>query len=351
MKDIQKQMKKMFSKLSNDQINDILGEDSDFDYGRKLANEFIERLGTKSMPQALMNGVPLSQASLNADDFEEAVLTEIMQQTPTIQKAVYRGELDDSMDIINYLMNQPHVMPRLNDRILSNENDVYLDLSGVAFKDIEDVSALGLLSNIDMTATVLANLRYFGQMNVQKFMGNEFHFLTFWVIGDLNTNVGKSLMKNALAYMHENKGVRIAFIPNADNQHPFKRDNLNNLVWAILNTLSDENSAKLVTTLLSLDDVTKFVVPESVQGFLRATELHLKLMRAYSQRVLGFSSSANGLLINGKIIGPLKDEEIFQLEDFNLLEKFTNHLYIDKIKAALKDSFKDEDEEGMRFYL
>lgn len=106
------QLKKVTSGLSSTEIDDILGEDSDYDYGRQVASEYFERLGFKKSPQALLNGVPLQQSSLNSDDFEETLLTEIMQQTPNIQKAVYKGDLSDSDNVVDYLMNLPHVMPR-----------------------------------------------------------------------------------------------------------------------------------------------------------------------------------------------------------------------------------------------
>lgn len=109
---IRLQLAKTLSSLATDEIDDILGEDSDFDYGRQVTADFVERLGFKTTPQALMNGVPLSQSQLNADDFEETILTEIMQQTHTLQKAVFNGDLSDRQDVIDYLMSQPHIMPR-----------------------------------------------------------------------------------------------------------------------------------------------------------------------------------------------------------------------------------------------
>lgn len=93
-------------------MDDILGEDSDFDYGRKLSEEFIERLGVKETPQVLINGVLMAEKSLSRDEFEEMILTEIMQQTPTFQKAIYRGELTDSDNVLDWLMSQPNVMLR-----------------------------------------------------------------------------------------------------------------------------------------------------------------------------------------------------------------------------------------------
>lgn len=108
-------VKKIFKKttsLSEDDVDDALGDDSDFDFGRQLSDEFIERLGVKEVPQALLNGVLLSEKQLNRDDFEELILTEIMSQTPAVQKAIYRGDLSDGENLIDYLMSQPHVMLR-----------------------------------------------------------------------------------------------------------------------------------------------------------------------------------------------------------------------------------------------
>lgn len=47
--DIKKKLKDVTS-FGTD-IDDILGEDSDFDFGRKLAAEFIDRVGTQDLPQ------------------------------------------------------------------------------------------------------------------------------------------------------------------------------------------------------------------------------------------------------------------------------------------------------------
>lgn len=72
-----------------------------------------------------MNGVPLSEKSLNKEDFEEAMLTEIMGQTPTFQKAVYRGELTDADDVLNFIMNRPNVMPRYFEILACRQQSVY----------------------------------------------------------------------------------------------------------------------------------------------------------------------------------------------------------------------------------
>ncbi len=59
-----------------------------------------------------MNGVPLDASKLNGEDFEEAVMMALMKETNELQRAVYRGRLTDSDDVVDYLMKQPNIMPR-----------------------------------------------------------------------------------------------------------------------------------------------------------------------------------------------------------------------------------------------
>lgn len=208
MKTIREQLQKSKSELTAAQVDDILGEDSDYDYGRQISAEFVERLGFDKTPQALLNGVPLQQSLLNSDDFEETILTEIMHQTPILQKAVYRGDVSDHDDIVDYLMNMPHIMPRLNQRILSGDDVRFLDLSGEAHTDISNVNALAQLSVRDMTATLTHNLKYFTtKFSHEKVLGNAISFISIWVVTDLNTDNGAKLLKNALSHM-----VRYRFI-------------------------------------------------------------------------------------------------------------------------------------------
>lgn len=109
---IRKYFEKSAKELNADQIDEILGEDSDYDYGRQLATEFVDRIGFEKSPQALMNGVPLEESLLNEKKFEEAVLSEVLMATVPFQKAVFGGQLTDDVDVIDYIMTQSNVMPR-----------------------------------------------------------------------------------------------------------------------------------------------------------------------------------------------------------------------------------------------
>ncbi len=50
---------------------------------------FYEMTGLGKLPQVLVNGVPMKKDELDADSFEEAVVSGILKSTPDLQKAVY----------------------------------------------------------------------------------------------------------------------------------------------------------------------------------------------------------------------------------------------------------------------
>lgn len=107
--DVLTEFKKLYPKAP---INEIFGEDSDYDTARLLAKEYVAKSGFRKLPQVLLNGVPLQEKSLVEEDFEEAVLVELVTQTQALQKAVYKRELTDANNVIDWLMSQPNVMPR-----------------------------------------------------------------------------------------------------------------------------------------------------------------------------------------------------------------------------------------------
>lgn len=116
---IVKEFKKRYPNEKN--LEDIFGTDSDYDEGRLLTMDYYKKIGLRNLPQVLINGFPLSEAEIEGDTFEESIITKIMQLTQEIQMAVYKGELHDSMNLLDWLMNKEEIMPRLNPRILTND--------------------------------------------------------------------------------------------------------------------------------------------------------------------------------------------------------------------------------------
>jgi UDP-glucose:glycoprotein glucosyltransferase len=229
---------------------------------------------------------------------------------------------------------------RLNQRILSNDGTQSLDMhSGKAVNDIEDVKLLASMNNEDLTATLMKHVKYFDIKNsLDKFMKRKLHFLTVWIVTDLNTPKGIELLQNGLEYLKSSSGVRLTFIPNADKPEGAQgKKDINAIVWGILNTFEGKEATEKVLKYLDGGDE----IPDVVKGFLKTAELHLKMLRVYCQRVLKFNSGVNAVITNGRIFGPLDDNESFTVDDFNLLDKINQQQYISKVKEAMK-SIKDE---------
>ncbi|XP_030573163.1 UDP-glucose:glycoprotein glucosyltransferase [Drosophila novamexicana] len=342
---IVKQLTKEFSSLSSTKAKELIGEESDYDYGRQLATEFVQRLGFGAVrqPQALLNGAPMPSNIISADsDFEEAIFTEIMSQTTALQKSVYRGELTDNDEMINYLMNQPHVMPRLNQRILSQEDVKYLDINGMPAKQLGNAAALNKLSNRDMTATLMANLKYFGGKQSTERIGRaSLQFLTIWVFADLETPEGCELLTHALDYVRSSESVRLAFIPNTEGVSD--KRSLNRLAWAAMHSLEPAKATDQVLKWLRQKKQRIEDIPKQMEDILGSTELHLKMLRVYAQRVLGLAKSQRLVIGNGRLYGPLGAAESFDSADFALLARYSDLQYGDKVREVLKESATEVD--------
>ncbi|XP_048265271.1 UDP-glucose:glycoprotein glucosyltransferase isoform X3 [Bombus terrestris] len=325
---------------SSANINYILGEESEYDVGRHLANDFVKRSGFKKFPQALLNGVPLSAEQLNANSFEEAVLSTIMSQTPALQKAVYRGEITEGDDVVDYIMNQPNVMPRLNERILKPEKHTWLNLIGTIPND-KDYSKW---SPQDLSTWLMDRMRY---MYVTR-RTSVHHLYTFWVVANLNDAEGRQLLREALEYIDSNADVRISVIINPfDGTNDDNTIDINQIVLATLHSLPVDKAIRFIRDIIKEDvangkiDIEEEAVKEQLKN--QADELFVH--RQYVKTVLNLQQGVRAIVCNGRLIGPLDEGEEFTSEDFSLLERFSQSTYDDKsFKMLIKEQLLENDE-------
>lgn len=121
-----------------------------------------------------------------------------------------------------------------------------------------------------------------------------------------------------------------------------ERSNLNRLVWAAVNTLPGQMATSVVLEWLEKPEEEK-KIPTEINEILSESELHMKMLRVYVQRVLQMKAAQCGVVTNGKILGPLKDKEVFAVDDFALIERLHNFLHADKIRGALKKYVDESD--------
>ncbi|KAF5304487.1 hypothetical protein FQA39_LY09683 [Lamprigera yunnana] len=338
VEDVKRQLNKY------DDFEEILGEDSAYDFGRQLTEDFVQRTGLHTMPQALLNGILLQSSQLNVNDFEETILQEVMTQTSNFQKAIFKGKLTDKEDVLDFIMGQPNVMPRLNQRILNKDMSFYLDMSGKATSSLT-VENLTKLSHRAMSATAVENIKYF---QFPK-KGLKYHTMTYWVIGNLACSKTRSLLKDSLKHLKDNHDVRVSFLPNINGN---KDAYINSIILAVLDRLPSEKATSYVLNLLKSEsiDVKNLDIPPEIADAVKLQELNLKMLRVYAQRVLKFKENEIGIIANGRVLGPFDETEEFTLDDFALLDRFSSSQYGEKIMAALT-KLEDSDDISSNTYL
>ncbi|XP_014254817.1 UDP-glucose:glycoprotein glucosyltransferase [Cimex lectularius] len=304
--------------------DEIFGPDSDYNTGLKLSAEFVEKSGLRKMPQVLLNGVPLPEKSLTSEDFEEAVLSEIVNQTPILQKAVYKGELSDTDNVVDYLMERPNIMPRLNERILTTTKSKYLSLTKFTDQSILDL--------IDKHLFYGSSKKGQGKRSV--------HFLSNWLIVDLTTEQGRNLLANSLEQIEGNSKVRTSLIIN-QKEPGYK--NINKIALSVLMQGSEKVGSTLRQILNDHSLIESGSKTFSDYGVKEVDEPKvewvLKFHAQFVKDVLDFQPGKHGVVSNGRVLGPFEPHESFTQDDFGLLERFSSTSYIDKIyQAILKNS-------------
>ncbi|CAH2229909.1 jg24519 [Pararge aegeria aegeria] len=335
---VKKHLKKYASADAN--LDDIISEDSEYNFGNQLAEEFVSKLGTNKYPQVLINGVPLwddsaTPVTSSVELLEEALVTALARHTGRLQRAVFRGELSDSDDALDFLMKQPHIMPRLNRRVLASEPTQYLDLSGVPSSTelfTEDkVHRLIHLTGRNALATALPILQYFTKPGKPEKI-----IQTIWVAGDLNVKESRDLLKIALSFMRESGGTRVAFIPNVDGTSNVDQS-LNKVVLAALTTLESVKATKYVTQLLDDEGCHERhdcdIMPEIVPALNKYAWV-LKASRVLCARSLRLRVGDRAVVHNSRIIGPFTQGEVFSTDDFVLLERYSNQVYGEKLSEV-----------------
>ncbi|XP_029827316.3 UDP-glucose:glycoprotein glucosyltransferase 1 isoform X1 [Ixodes scapularis] len=338
-------IKQFKTKYPGEDLDLVFGEDSDYDTGRKLAWEFINKTGIGTGPQALLNGVLLKQSHLNADMFEEAVLTEIMKQTPNIQRSIYKGDLNDSQDVLDFLMEQPNIMPRLNQKILSPGAN-YLDMTGrvVVGLSLEDFAALTMP---DMVSTFASHLLYLYPKEKTRY-----YPLTAWVVGDFDTPSGRLLLSSALEHFMETNEMRVGVIFNPSEAEGRQERSVNRAVWTALESLPSDEAASFIRKLLKEKNYDDFLArkraaeellsPNSKpEAFKKALEdcdgAFLGWHSSFARLALKLGPTERAVVINGRVIGPLEDGEEFNTDDFNLMERYSMSTYGTKIKEVISE--------------
>ncbi|KAI4886186.1 hypothetical protein NFI96_032341, partial [Prochilodus magdalenae] len=158
--------------------------------------------------------------------------------TPNIQ-----GELATDHDVLDFIMNQPNVVPRINSRILTTTR-TYLDLSSTHNHFIDEYSRFVFLDTKDKNTAVANSMNY-----MTKKDDGVIRPVTFWVVGDFDHPSGRHLLYDAIRHMKTSNNVRLGLINNPVESPSSSTARIARAMWAAIQTQTANNAKNFITKL------------------------------------------------------------------------------------------------------
>ncbi|KAK9537662.1 hypothetical protein VZT92_005260 [Zoarces viviparus] len=335
-------LKRKFPKANAERI---LGIESEYDDKRKDGALFYKNSGLGALPLALFNGVPLSPDEMDPDELETIILQRIMDTTTAFQRAVFMGQLTEGSNVVDYLMEQANVVPRMNPLILSTDRK-YLDFTAKpVVDDWEDTTMFSFFDSRDKTAVMAKRMKYFTNTDEDGMSA-----VTLWIAGDFETVSGRKLLLGALKRVKASPGVRVGVIDNPSGKPSEDNTVLYRAIWASLLTQKNKAAAEFVQKLLREESIQLLQKGTKMKDLLmqgmdrdafekRFNTLEVDFIRSqqlFCRDVLKLSPGQQAVISNGRILGPFEEQEEFTVEDFQLLEKITLSGSAENIKAKVK---------------
>ncbi|XP_054652260.1 UDP-glucose:glycoprotein glucosyltransferase 1 isoform X2 [Dunckerocampus dactyliophorus] len=333
------------------EVSSVLGADSSYDNNRKEGRAYYEQTGVGPLPVVMYNGIPYQREHLDSDELETITMQKILDTTTFYQRAVYLGELATDHDVVDYIMNQPNVVPRINSRVLSTTR-TYLDLSDTNNHFVDDYPRFSTLDMREKSTAVANSINY-----MTKKDDGYIRPVTFWVVGDFDKPSGRRLLYDAIRHMKTSNNVRLGMISNPSADPSAESSRVTRAVWAAMQTQSANNAKNFITkmakdeTAAALDkgaDITEFAVGGmDVSLFKSAYESpkfdFLLSHAAYCRDVLKLQKGQRAVISNGRVIGPLEEDEVFNQDDFLLLESIILKTSGERIKSKVQQFGIEED--------
>uniref|UniRef100_A0A673GKT4 UDP-glucose ceramide glucosyltransferase-like 1 n=1 Tax=Sinocyclocheilus rhinocerous TaxID=307959 RepID=A0A673GKT4_9TELE len=299
-----------------------------------------------ALPVGLFNGIPLRSEEMDPEELETVLLQKIMETTNFFQRAVFMGQITESVDVVDFLMEQANVVPRINPLILSSERR-YLDFtSSPVADDWDDTTMFSYLESKDKTAVVSKKMKYFIRDEEEVLYG-----VTMWIVADIEQPSGRQLLQNALKHMKSSSSnCRVGVINNPSGKPTEDNSALYRAVWASLLTQSSKNMLDFTLKLLKEENVELLKQGTKIKHLLKQGMDHdafekkfntmevdfLHSQQKYCKEVLKLKAGQRAVVSNGRVLSLLDEEEEFSVEDFHLLEKITLHTSAEKIKSKIK---------------
>ena len=174
---------------------------------------------------------------------------------------------------------------------------------------------------------------------------SKLRMVTVWLAADLNTPAGRAVARAAVAHTKSSAQLRLGLLHNSDNEPGL----VARLAQAALLHLAPTPAITLLSKLLKEDTAAKlmdgrkqlqdFDIPglemtEFLQQVAALDTSQFPIHRTFLKTALGWGPGKIGLMVNGRVLGPLKEGELLTNNDFDLLERLTMSQYGEKLVQA-----------------
>uniref|UniRef100_A0A665U6T4 UDP-glucose ceramide glucosyltransferase-like 1 n=1 Tax=Echeneis naucrates TaxID=173247 RepID=A0A665U6T4_ECHNA len=348
VEDVVKVLEKRFPYV---EVSSILGADSSYDSNRKDGRAYYEQTGVGPLPVVMYNGIPYQREQLDPDELETVTMQKILETTTFYQRAVYLGELATDHDVVDFIMNQPNVVPRINPRVLSTSRK-YLDLSNTNNFFVDDYARFSTLDTKEKNTAVANSMSY-----MTKKDDGYIRPVTFWVVGDFDKPSGRQLLYDAIRHMKTSNNVRLGMISNPSTNPSAGTSRVARAIWAAMQTQSANNAKNFITKMAKEEtatalqkgvDIGEFAVGGMDVSLFKDAYDGLKFdfllsHTSYCRDVLKLKKGQRAVISNGRIIGPLEEDEVFNQDDFLLLESIILKTSGERIKSKIQVSIRASD--------
>uniref|UniRef100_A0A673B687 UDP-glucose ceramide glucosyltransferase-like 1 n=1 Tax=Sphaeramia orbicularis TaxID=375764 RepID=A0A673B687_9TELE len=299
---------------------------------------YYAQTGVGPLPVVMYNGIPYQREHLDPDELETVTMQKILETTTFYQRAVYL--VSDYHDVVDFIMNQPNVVPRINPRVLSTNNHFIDDYARFLTLDIKEKS------------TAVAN-----SMNyITKKDDGYIRPVTYWVVGDFDTPSGRQLLYDAIRHMKTSNNVRLGMINNPSNDPSAETNHVARAIWAAMQTQSANNAKNFITKMAKEETAAALEKGADIRDFAgmdvslfksayEGPKFDFLLSHAvYCRDVLKLKKGQRAVISNGRVSHSHSlTEEVFNQDDFLLLESIILKTSGERIKSKVQQFGIEED--------
>ncbi|KAM9319983.1 UDP-glucose:glycoprotein glucosyltransferase 2 [Gastrophryne carolinensis] len=325
-------------------VENVLGSNSEYNRNLKAGATFYKNSGLGPLPQALFNGVPFNTEEMDVEEMETAILQRIMDATGFFQRAVFMGLINENSDALDFLMEQPNIVARLNPTILNSEKTYVNFVSRSAKYNLQDYETFSYLDSEDKSMVVAENMKY-----ATKEDEDVIYAVTIWIIADFDKPAGRQLLAKAVKHMKKSSGARIGILNNPSSKITEDNTLISRAIWAALLTQKSQNLLSFFTNLARKDTADALTKGRKIKEFVvsemdgdafekKYNTIGIDILRTqalYCREVLKLLPGQIAVISNGRLLSNINPDEFYE-EDFHLLEKITSTTSAEKIKNLVK---------------